>query len=130
MEMFVHPALLIAETELKGRGVFTKKKIAAGTIIETAPVIAFDSKERALLEQTALTNYVFEWGDGHTGCCVALGWVSIYNHASPSNCEYIMVFDTKTIHIQTVVAIPANSELTINYNGDWNEDKAVWFDAV
>ena len=128
--MFLHPSLFIAETQLKGRGVFTKKKIPAGTLIESAPVIAFDAIQRPILEQTDLTNYIFEWGDGHKGCCVALGWVSIYNHASPSNCEYIMDFETQTIHIQTVDPIAANSELTINYNGDWDENKPVWFDAV
>jgi len=128
--MFLHPSLFIAHIEQKGRGVFTKKKIGAGTIIETAPVIALNSVQRPIVEETDLTNYVFEWGEGHTGCCVALGWVSIYNHAAPSNCEYIMEFETQTIHIRTVKAVAANTELTINYNGDWNEDKPVWFDAI
>jgi len=122
------PSLFVAQTQHKGRGVFTKKKIPADTIIETAPVIVFDAAQRKLLEQTALYNYVFEWGDNYTGCCVALGLVSIYNHAVPSNCEYIMVFETQTILIRTVKAIAANDELTINYNADFDDEKPVWFE--
>ncbi|MES2777844.1 MAG: SET domain-containing protein [Bacteroidota bacterium] len=124
----VHPSLFVADTEHKGRGVFTTKKIPADTIIETAPVIVFDAAQRKLLEQTALYNYIFEWGDDYTGCCVALGLVSIYNHASPSNCEYLMVFETETIIIRTVRDIAAGEELSINYSADWDEEKPVWFE--
>ena len=125
----LHPSLFVAHTQHKGRGVFTAKKIAKDTVIETAPVIVFDAAQRKLLEQTNLYNYVFEWGKGYTGCCVALGLVSIYNHAVPSNCEYIMVFETETILIRTVRAIAANEELTINYNADFDDKKPVWFEV-
>ena len=31
--------------------------------------------------------------------------------------------------IKTVRAIEPDEELTINYNGNWNDDKKLWFDA-
>ena len=124
----LHPALFVAHTGQKGRGVFTTNKIPADTIIETAPVIVFDAAHRKLLEQTKLYNYIFEWGDDYTGCCVALGLVSIYNHATPANCEYLMMFETETIIMRTVRDIEADEELTINYSAGWDEEKPVWFE--
>jgi SET domain-containing protein len=40
-----------------------------------------------------------------------------------------MDYDTQTMFIKTVRAIKPGEELTINYNGDWNNKKKVWFDV-
>jgi uncharacterized protein len=40
-----------------------------------------------------------------------------------------MDVETDTIYIQTVRPIKKGEELTINYNGDWNNEKPLWFDA-
>jgi SET domain-containing protein len=32
--------------------------------------------------------------------------------------------------IQTVRDIEAGEEITINYNGDWNDPKPVWFEVI
>jgi uncharacterized protein len=127
--MMINPALYIAETKNKGRGVFTRKKIPAHTIIETAPVIVMSAEERLLLDKTLLHDYIFEWGADKNQCCMALGWVPVYNHSPESNCEYEMNFTDRTISIKTIRAIPADEEVFINYNGDWNNKKPVWFDA-
>ena len=122
--------LYIGETEHKGRGVFTKHKIAAGTIVEAAPVIVMTNDDRVLLDKTLLHDYIFEWQpEGANMCCMAMGWVPLYNHSYASNCEYFMNYDEETMYIQTVRDIAAKEELTINYSGDWNEQTKVWFDA-
>jgi hypothetical protein len=41
-----------------------------------------------------------------------------------------MDYDDELITIKTVRAIKAGEELFINYNGDWNNAKPLWFDAV
>jgi uncharacterized protein len=41
-----------------------------------------------------------------------------------------MNFETNEIAIQTVRLIQPNEELTINYNGSWNDEKKVWFEVV
>jgi len=112
-----------------GKGVFTAEKISKNTVIEIAPVVVMSGEERKLLDQTLLHDYIFEWGEESQLCCVALGWVSMYNHSYESNCEYDMDDDSKTITIRTVRPIMAGEELYINYNGVWNSDKKVWFDA-
>lgn len=125
----LHPHLYIAHTKDKGRGVFTRKKIAADTIVEIAPVIVMGHQDRLLLDQTLLHDYIFLWGTDGNRCCMALGYVPIYNHSYESNCEYVMDYDDQTITVQTVRTIAAGEELTINYNGDWNDPKKVWFDV-
>jgi uncharacterized protein len=122
--------LFIAHTENRGRGVFTKKEIPANTIIESAPVIVMSSNDRKLIDQTLLHDYIFEWGEDSNRCCMALGLVPIYNHSYNSNCEYYMDFDSDIILIKTVRDIEKGEELTINYNGDHNDKKKVWFDAL
>ena len=123
------PFLFIAGTENMGRGVFTSQNIEAGTIVEVAPVIIMSLEERKLLGQTYLHDYIFEWGGDKQKCCMALGYVPIYNHSFKSNCEYEMDLENESISIKSVHLIKAGEELYINYNGNWNDSKPVWFDA-
>lgn len=60
---------------------------------------------------------------------MALGYVPIYNHSYKSNCEYEMDFEQEQISIKAVRFIKAGEELFINYNGNWNDDKRLWFEA-
>ncbi len=122
--------LHIVQTAAMGRGVFTAEAIPADTVIESAPVIVMSAADREHLDKTKLHDYIFEWGKDSTQCCMALGFVPMYNHSYKSNCEYIMDFETDMMYIQTVRPIEAGEELTINYNGDWNDEKPLWFDAV
>ena len=121
------PFLFIGLTASMDRGVFTSEDIAEGTVIEIAPVIILSAVERKLADQTLLHDYIFEWG-GEGMCCLALGYVSIYNHSKRSNCEYEMDYESSLIRIKTMQPVHAGEELFINYNGDWNNDKPVWFD--
>ena len=124
------PALYIGPTLNRGRGVFTAESIPAGTLIEVAPVIVLSEKDRSLLDQTLLHDYIFEWGEQLEQCCMALGYVPIYNHACPSNCEYEMDFSLQQISIRTVRAIEAGEELFINYHGNFDEATPVWFPCM
>lgn len=125
----VLPFLYIAQTDHMGRGVFTAESIEAGTVVEVSPVIIMSSEERKLLDKTLLHDYIFEWGEDKNHCCMALGNVPIYNHSYESNCEYEMDYEREEIVIRTVRSIKAGEELFINYNGDWNDSKPLWFDA-
>jgi SET domain-containing protein len=123
--------IYIKETKAKGRGVFTKRRLAAGTVVETAPVIVMTAEDRMYLDKTLLHDYIFEWEpDGVKMCCMALGIVSIFNHSYESNCEYFMNYEEETMQVVTIRDIDAGEELTINYNGDWDDKKKLWFEAV
>jgi uncharacterized protein len=125
---YLHPALYVAVVKGRGRGVFTTDALPAHTVIERAPVVVLDAAARVLLDKTLLHDYIFEWGEDQKDCAVALGYASIYNHATPSNCEYEMQFRKAMITVRTVRDIAAGEELFINYNGDWNNTKNVWFE--
>jgi SET domain-containing protein len=127
--IMIDPSLYIDESSEKGRGVFANAPIPLNTIIEISPVIIMSADERKLLDQTLLHDYIFEWGPDSKQCCMALGYVSVYNHSYNSNCEYEMDFANAVIRIKTVRNIEAGEELFINYNGDWNDSKKIWFDA-
>ena len=122
--------LYIQKSEGKGRGVFTSKIIDANVVIEESPVIVMSAEDRTLLDKTLLHDYVFEWGIDKVKCCMALGYVPVYNHSYNSNCEYFMDYEEETIQIKTIRPVKKGEELTINYNGDWNNDKKIWFDAL
>ena len=123
------PQLFIAPTTDMGRGVFTSENIDKGTVIEISPVIVMSGEERKLLDQTLLHDYIFEWGDDSKSCCMALGYVPLYNHSYRSNCEYEMDFEENMISVKAVRFIKAGEEIFINYNGNWNNAKRVWFDV-
>ena len=107
------PYLYVAMTAEKGRGVFTRERIPAGTIIEIAPVIVMDKTDRQYLDKTMLHDYIFEWGKQKDKCCMALGLIPIYNHSYKSNCEYFMDFDDDTIIIKTVSVIEKGGSLLL-----------------
>ena len=123
------PSLVIEPTGQKGRGVFSTEDLRKGTVVEVSPVIVMSREDRKLLDQTLLHDYIFEWGEDPKGCCMALGYIPIYNHSYRSNCEYEMDFEEELITVKTVRFIKAGEELLINYNGDWNNEKPVWFDV-
>jgi uncharacterized protein len=127
--MHINPNLRITQIPNKGNGIITLAKIAKDTIIELSPVIVMDDKARKLLDQTLLHDYIFVWGEAQNQCCMAQGYISIYNHAIGSNCEYFMDFEDNTIAIKTVRDIAKGEELTINYNGDWDNESEVWFEV-
>jgi len=122
--------LVIKNTGGKGRGIFTENFIPAETIIELSPVIVMPKEDRIHLDKTLLHDYIFEWGADKTQCCMALGLVPVYNHSYESNSEYFMDYETEMIMIKTVRDVAAGEELSINYNGDWDDGKKLWFEAV
>ncbi len=123
------PYLFVEMTVEKGRGVFTRERIPASTVIEISPVIVMEKSDRQHLDKTLLHDYIFEWGKLKDKCCMALGLIPVYNHSYKSNCEYFMDFEELTILVKTVRVIERGEELTINYNGDWNDGKKIWFDV-
>ena len=125
----VKPYLYIERIANKGRAMFTNQRIAANILIESSPVLVMKKDDREFLDKTLLHDYIFEWGIKKDKCCIAMGYLSMYNHSYKSNCEYFMNFEEEIIEIKTVRVIEKGEELTINYNGDWNNRKKVWFNV-
>jgi SET domain-containing protein len=126
---FLSESIFIAKAKSRGRGVFTKDNLPAKTVVEIAPVVVMSREDRKLMDKTLLHDYIFEWGEDRKECCMALGYAPLYNHSYESNCEYEMHFKKEIIIITTVRDIKAGEQLFINYNGYWNNDTPVWFEA-
>lgn len=126
---YISEHIYVTESADRDRGVFTKTDLKKNTVVEIAPVVVMSKADRTFLDQTLLHDYIFEWGERQDQCCMALGYIPIYNHSYQSNCEYEMDFRKRVIKIKTVRAVKAGEELFINYNGDWNNKKPVWFDV-
>ncbi len=125
----IKPYLHVKPAGEMGLGVFTSEAIGADTVIEVSPVLVMGGEARTLLDQTALHDYIFEWGDSSKQCIVAWGYASLYNHAYESNCEYEMDYKQGSISIKTMRPICSGEQLFVNYNGTYNNAASLWFDA-
>ncbi len=123
------PILVVAPSIKGGRGVFAAEDIASKTVIEISPVLVISSSDRKLVEKTALFDYIFEWGENRDKACIALGYLSLYNHAYDANCEYEMDYETELMVIRTVRPIKKGKEVLINYNATANDVTPIWFNA-
>lgn len=123
------PCLFMAPTAEMGRGIYTEEALEAGVLVEISPVIVMSAEERLHLDQTLLHDYIFEWGINRKDCCMALGYISVYNHSYHANCEYEMDYAQALIAVRTVKPIAAGEELFINYNGGADDETPLWFEA-
>ncbi|MCW3087797.1 MAG: hypothetical protein JWQ78_1183 [Sediminibacterium sp.] len=121
--------LTVAPSDKRGRGVFSTEKIDADTVIEISPVLVLSAKDRKHVEKTILFDYIFEWGKKRKKACIALGYLSIYNHAYDANCEYEMDYEAKLMSIKTVREISQGEELFVNYNAVADDETPIWFEA-
>jgi SET domain-containing protein len=118
--------LEIRNDPAKGRGVFATAPIAAGALIEAAPVIIVPPAHCPLLDQTILHDYYFHWDgdrDGDGSGAVALGLVALCNHSRRPRARVRRNLVQTTLDLIALAAIAAGEEITIDYNC------ALWFDA-
>jgi len=123
------PILFVAPSDQRGRGVFASEMIAADTTIEISPVLVLSMEDRKRVEETLLYDYIFSWGEDGRKACIALGYLSLYNHSYNANCDYEMDFDDELMTIKTVRDIEKGEELFINYNAMVDDDSPIWFEA-
>lgn len=118
----------------KGRGVFAVAPIAAGTLIEAAPVILVPAAQCPLIDQTILHDYYFDWDrdpDGPLNAtsgsegrgAVALGLVALCNHSRRPRARVRRNVAQCTLDLVALVPIAAGDEVTIDYNCP------LWFQA-
>lgn len=120
--------LYIKEIPEKGRGVFSSEPIKAGALIEICPVIVCPPEDRKWIDQTFLYNYYFLWEDDLKSTAIALGFGSLYNHSYTPNAKYATYYEDQEIVFTALTDIPADTEITVNYNHDPEDQTKVWFD--
>ena len=112
----------------KGRGVYARVFIPAGTVFERAPLLVMSEKE-ALEGDHAnmLPAYVFEYGKGKVA--LALGFGSLYNHSYSPNARYDDA-GNQVKEYRALRDIERGEEITINYNGAEDVMDPVDFNVV
>src|SRR4051794_33372038 len=71
----------------KGLGVFARRPIRKGEVIERVPVIVLSAEEYCRgMDGTLIAGYVFAWGRGQIA--LVLGYGSFYNHSYRPNARY------------------------------------------
>ena len=111
--------LEIRSDPAKGRGIFAREPLAAGTLIEAAPVIIVPTEQCALLDRTILHDYYFHWdGDpeGEGRGAVALGLVALCNHSRRPNARVRRNPARETLDLMALATIVEGDEVTIDYN--------------
>jgi SET domain-containing protein len=108
----------------KGRGVVAERDIAAGELVERAPVLIVPEGDRAAVDPTNVGNHIFMWEhdtvaeDLYTQkgrAAVVLGFTSLVNHSDSPNCDFIRYIEALALDLIAIRHIPAGEELTIDY---------------
>ena len=121
-------AVEVRPVEGKGLGVFARRPIRKGEVIERAPLIIIPGPEYlAGVDKSLLAGYVFAWGDGQYA--LALGFGSLYNHSYRPNAFYEDE-EPRTKRYVAFRAIKEGEEVTINYNGNPTSRVKMWFDVA
>ncbi len=111
------PAVLVVDIPGKGRGMVAARRIQAGELVDTAPVIVVPARDYAAVSSTILDGYVYDWGTDGAELAVALGFGSLYNHSFQPNVHYTKRADIQAIEYRALTDIPRGAELLVNYNG-------------
>jgi SET domain-containing protein len=118
-------AIEVKRVQGKGRGVFARRLIREGEVIERVPVLVLPVAEtKNGSAPSRLAGYCFQWGRGTVA--VALGYGSLYNHSYKPNARY----DDESGQTKVFTAIReivAGEEITVNYNGEPGDASPVWF---
>lgn len=119
----------IKRTSSKGLGVFALKDFKEGEIVESCPVLIFDTKGRKNLEKTSLSHYIYPWKSTR-GAALVFGYGSIYNHSYSPNADWKQNFRTKSMVYRAIKNIKKGEEITVNYNGEPDEQTPIdWFEV-
>jgi SET domain-containing protein len=106
-----------------GRGVFARRDVAAGEVIERVPVLlipraqVFGPTEIAR-RAARISWYVFSWiKTKRDYVALSLGYGSIYNHSDTPNAKYVM-HPPDAMEFVAIRAIRAGEEVLVDYHGD------------
>jgi uncharacterized protein len=112
-----------------GRGVFAKRDIKKGEIIERCPVIEIPPSDTANLTDSILVTYFYYLGPQKDRVFITLGFGAIYNHTYAPNAIYKEKLEEEIVEFVAIEDISKDQEITVNYNPEKSEDKnPLWFE--
>lgn len=116
----------------KGRGVFAKKDINKGTVIDIAYVVPIPNKDYKKIRKTILYNYCYIWEDPKHAPeftnAITLSISQFINHSYDPNVIYLYDYKNQAIEFSALKDIAKGEELLVNYNGLVDDNSPVWFE--
>ena len=110
----------IQYSKIGGRGVFAKKPIKKGSIVEEAPFLPVYKEEIA----GKMMDYVFDIDDHCYAVC--FGYGSMYNHAKKYNIRYeLNARVDSSLIFRAKRNIEKGQELTVSYGDGWLESRGL-----
>jgi len=111
---------IVKESEIHGLGCFATRDIQQNEIIERSPVVIFypgifDDFWESRLERHILNEYIFKWPSAQRA--IALGNVSLCNHADDPNAGYRCCTEVPCIELLAKDDICCGDEILISYHG-------------
>lgn len=134
MKLLTSDKVYISKSKIPNadRGVFARRDIKKGEIIERCPIIEVPKNDTSNLKKSVLVTYFFYFGKNKEQVAIALGFGSIYNHSYKPNAIYKIKPREKTIGFIALDDIKKNDEITFNYyNSSKSKDKKspLWFEV-
>jgi hypothetical protein len=132
MKLFTSDKVYIGQSRIinAGRGVFARRDIKKGEVIEICPVISVSRHDMSNLSESVLVTYFFYFGKSKERLVIALGFGSIYNHSYEPNAKYKIKPREKTIEFSALKNVKKDTEITVNYNHGNPKDKTpLWFET-
>ena len=108
----------------KGRGLVATRAISPGTIILTCAVVVYDGADLGRIAKTKLGDYNFRFGHDGRRACIALGDLSLCNHADEPNATLVCDEPSETMSLVAIRPIVAGEEILIRYR------RPLWFAAA
>lgn len=109
---------------------FAARKIKQGEVFERAPVVVIPRDQWRLAEKTVIDDYAFEWGRDLKDAAIVLGYGSLYNHSATPNARFEYRLTEKLYVFIALRDIEPGEEILTNYNGDPEDQTALWFEGA
>ena len=132
--------LYLKDAGHKGRGVFCKKDIRKGAVLEITPGLVLNDTATTDVDKTLLINYTFAIGAvskklrqrkkiRQTDNCsaVIMGIASFCNHSDDPNAEIEWEEHNGTLYytLTALKAIPRHTEICTSYGDGWLKDRHI-----
>tara|TARA_B100000900_G_C20328894_1_gene613360 strand:+ start:123 stop:509 length:387 start_codon:yes stop_codon:yes gene_type:complete len=115
--------IIVSRSPVHGQGVFAKRAIVEGEIIERCPYIVIDDDD--LAEANRLQDYLFTSPDEPGDYLCVLGYGMMYNHSDEPNAEWeIDEDDIQFVRFTALKPIADGEEIFQNYGDDYWETRS------
>ena len=116
--MLKRQAITVKTSILGGWGVFADRHFLPGQLIEEAPLLPVDDVHQGL------NNYYFT-PDKQDARYLALGYGSLYNHATKANIRFAVDSSRQLLLLYAKRLIAPGEELCIDYGVPWFEKRDI-----